>query len=110
MRRVAAAGKDLAVYAASPDAKQALGNVMPTILKMTMRDFNMIATLASVLLREQFESKYEVFFFSKTRESNIAHDRSIKQSGKDSPSLVMKKMARTLHHKLKKRKKEEVFN
>ena len=108
MRRDAAArqerGQDLAFRAASLDAKQAFSNVTPTILRKTMRDFNMNASLASVLLHEQIGGKNEVNV-QETRKSNIPHGRSIKQGGKESPYLVMKKMVRTLHQRWKKRKK-----
>ena len=44
-------------HAASLDAKQAFGNVTPTIQSKTMRDFNVNATIASGLLREQIGGK-----------------------------------------------------
>ena len=48
-----------------------------------MRDFNMNATLASVLLHQQIGGKYEVNV-QDTRKSNIPHGRSIKQGEKES--------------------------
>ena len=56
MSRVAAPRQE-PFHAASLDAKQAFGNVTPTIQSKTMRDFNMNATLASGLLREQIGGK-----------------------------------------------------
>ena len=67
-----------------------------------MRDFNMNASLASVLLHEQIggKSKSECPGIKKVK---YPHGRSIKQGGKESPSLVMKKMVRTLNQRWKKK-------
>ena len=65
---------------------------------------NIAPTLAGAILREQIGGKYDVFF-QDTKVSKKSFDKSIKQGGKESPSLfnlMMKSIFRKLQKRIKK--------
>ena len=68
-----------------------------------MKEMNIAPVLAGAILREQIGGKYDVCF-QETRISDIPFDRSIKQGGKESPSLfnlMMKSVFRTMQKEWK---------
>ena len=79
-------GADLGLVACAMDVKQAFDNVSPESLSLIMKEMDIVPMLAGAILREQIGGRYDICF-QETRVSGIPFDKSIKQGGKESPSL-----------------------
>ena len=77
---------DLALVVCSMDVKQAFDNVSPESLSLIMKEMDIAPMLAGSILREQLGGRYDICF-QETRVSGIPFDKSIKQGGKEGPSL-----------------------
>ena len=77
---------ELGVFVASMDAKHAFDNVTPENLSKAMKELEINPVLAEAILRKQIRGKYGISFQEMTV-SGIPFDTSIKQGGKESPSL-----------------------
>ena len=90
-------GADLGLIACSMDVKQAFDNVSPESLSLIMKEMDVAPMLAGAILREQIGGRYDICF-QETRVSGIPFDKSIKQGGKESPSLFNMMMRVSSNH------------
>ena len=94
-------GLELGFITCSLDVKQAFDNVSPLNLSLFMKEMDIAPILAEAILREQIGGRYDICF-QETRISDIPFDKSIKQGGKESPSLfnlMMRSTFKTLQEK-----------
>ena len=82
----------------SLDVKQAFDNVSQENLSLVMKEMEIAPALAGAILREQKGGKYDMCF-RETRISHVPFCKSIKQGGKESPSLF-NLMTRSVFHNI----------